>query len=109
MTYEILAFVGLVAAALMGGLWWGERGRRVSAERWITTGAPDKVEATTMVPSRDAEDRFEQASGEATDEMIERGMKELKADADLAGVEVNDEQLRKEVVQMLAGDDVLAE
>ena len=51
MTYEILAFAGWIAAALMAGLWWGERGRRQSAERWAVSGTPDELKAVSMAPA----------------------------------------------------------
>lgn len=42
MTALVVA-VGWVLAALMAGLWWGERGRRVSAEHLAATGRLDVV------------------------------------------------------------------
>ncbi|KKK71710.1 hypothetical protein LCGC14_2911220, partial [marine sediment metagenome] len=32
---EPILLLGWIAAALMAGLWWGERGRRKAAENWV--------------------------------------------------------------------------
>ncbi len=107
MNYEILAIVGLVAAALMAGLWFGERGRRVAAERWAVTGSPNAPRAVSMAPSKEAEDRFAESNLEYSKETIDRGVKQLTADAKAAGIDVSEADIRRDVGSMLSGEDAM--
>lgn len=63
-------------AALFLGLWYGERGRRLAAERWKVYGTPEgPVPATVSAPT----DAAEGAAPTASQEAISRGAKELEA------------------------------
>ncbi len=100
-----VAAAGYVLAALMVGLWWGERGRRLAAERLLVHGSPIESAGTPTsgrVP-RDAEDRLEKFS----EDTVERAVSFLRAEAERQGIEgVTDEQLRADALEMLAGRDV---
>lgn len=102
----LLAAVGWVVAAFTVGLWLGERGRRIAAENWTTTGSPDAPRAESFAPSKEAEDRFQEAGAAYTEEMVENGVKELMAQAKAEGVRVDEDQIRKDVKAMLSGEDV---
>lgn len=107
MNYELLAFVGWIVAALMGGLWWGERGRCRAAERWAIIGTPDGApKAVSMAPAMAAEDRLHASNQEYSEETIERGVKEVMAAAKRQGLPMNEETARREVTQLLVGEDV---
>jgi histone H3/H4 len=106
----LIAAAGWIVAALLVGLWLGERGRRRSAERLLVTGLPD-VEtpppAVSRVPSEEAEDRFQREAQAYTDEAVERGTAQLVEDAKAAGITVDRKQIRRDVEKMLSGEDVL--
>lgn len=101
MNYELLAFTGWLAAALMVGLWFGERGRRRSAERWAVTGSPHTPKAVSMAPSKEAEDRFTESVQEYSKETVDRGVKQMMADARTQGIEVSEADIRRDVENML--------
>ncbi|KKL62005.1 hypothetical protein LCGC14_2189540 [marine sediment metagenome] len=107
MSYDLLFAIGWIAAALMAGLWWGERGRRVAAERWAITGSPNAPHATSMAPSKEAEDRFAESVLEYSEESVDRGVKQMMADAEAAGVSLNEADARRDVKIMLSGEDAL--
>ena len=107
MSAEILYAIGWIAAALAFGLWWGERGRRVAAERWLVSGAPDAMpKAVSMAPSKEAEDRYAESVQEYSKETVDRGVKEMMAQAKLAGVTVREPDIRRDVESMLSGENV---
>ncbi len=107
MNYEILAFVGWIVAALMAGLWWGERGRCRAAERWAIIGTPDGApKAVSMVPALEAEDRLHASNQEYSEETIERGMEEVMAAAKKQGLPMDQATARREVTALLVGEDV---
>lgn len=104
---ETLSVLGWIVAALMGGLWWGERGRCRAAERWAITGTPDgKPKAVSMVPALEAEDRVHASNQEYSEETIERGVKEVMDAAKQQGLPMNEETARREVTALLVGEDV---
>ncbi len=109
-TTAILAALGWIVGALALGLWWGERGRRQSAERLLVTGLPDTGSpppAVSRVPSGEAEDRFHREAQAYTEEAVDRGVEALLADAKAAGITVDPKEIRRDVEQMLSGSDVL--
>lgn len=110
MAETLLAVLGWIVAALMVGLYLGERGRRRAAERWAVTGLPDTGSpppAVSRVPSEEAEDRFRREAQAFTEEAVERGVAQLLEDAKAAGMTVDQKKLRADVERMLAGEDVL--
>jgi hypothetical protein len=107
MNYQILAFVGWIVAALMGGLWWGERGRCRAAERWAIIGTPDGApKAVSMVPALEAEDRLHASNQEYSEETVKRGVEELMEAAKEQGFPMSEETARREVTALLVGEDV---
>lgn len=104
-----LSMVGWIVAALTLGLWWGERGRRRSAERYLVSGTPDTSsrKAVSRLPSQETEDRWRAESDEAQKEAVDRGVAEMMADARAKGITVDPMQLRKDVETMLSGQDVM--
>ncbi|KKK95116.1 hypothetical protein LCGC14_2676010 [marine sediment metagenome] len=107
MNYQLIAFVGWIVAALMGGLWWGERGRCRAAERWAITGTPDgKPKAVSMVPALEAEDRVHASNQEYSEETIERGVEEVMEAAKRQGMPMDEATARREVTALLVGEDV---
>lgn len=109
-TLVALAVGGWIVAALMVGLYLGERGRRRAAERWAVTGLPDTgtpPPAVSRVPSAEAEDRFQREAQAYTEEAVERGVQQLLDDAKAAGITVDQKELRRDVERMLSGQDVL--
>ncbi len=107
MSPDFLAALGWIAAALAIGLWWGERGRRKAAENWAVTGAPDAPKAVSMAPSKEAEDRYAESVLEYSKESVDRGVKQMMADAEAAGVSLNEADARRDVKIMLSGEDAL--
>lgn len=97
---------GYIAAALMAGLWWGERGRRIAAERMLETGVPTTRAAISVDRAKDAEDRVTEENRQYSEDTIERVFKDLKAQAKAEGYEISDDQLRADAERMLAGDNV---
>jgi hypothetical protein len=97
------------AAGLLLGLYLGERGRRRAAERWAVTGSPDDAApaATSRVPTREAEDRFLEATDAAKKEAVDRGVVQLMEEARVAGITVDEKQIRRDVEAMMSGEDVL--
>lgn len=109
-----VAVAGLVLAALMVGLWWGERGRRIAAERLAVYGTPQApLKATSTVPTKthrptqETQDRLEAASTEFSEQAVKSGMEDLRADYLTRGLSVDEERLRREAIQMLSGQDVM--
>ena len=106
----LLAVFSLVAGAFAMGLYFGERGRRKAAERWIVRGSPGEASpAMSYAPSEEAEDRFEAAGTAYTKEMVQRGVEQLKAEAEAEGLEIDEKQLRRDVETMLSGQDVMGD
>lgn len=61
----MVEILGWVVGALFFGLWWGERGRRITAENWTLRGNPDGVpEAEVHTPTFDAETGSKREPGE---------------------------------------------
>lgn len=108
MESAIVQVLGYVLAALMLGLWWGERGRRQAAERYAVTGSPEEGARTavTRVPP-DPEQRFSASVQEYTNEAVERGVEHLMEQAREQGLHIDRQALRKDVETMLSGQDVL--
>jgi hypothetical protein len=105
----IVAFVGWILAALMVGLWLGERGRRAAAERLVVYGSPDAGAGTQPVsraPSKEAEDRLRDVEFEFSEETVSRAMADLKVAADAQGLTVSEDQLRNEALRLLGGQSV---
>ena len=106
----LVAASGWIAAALAAGFWWGERGRRKSVETLLVTGLPEAgtpPPAVSRLPSQEAEDRMQREAQQYTEEAVERGVQQLMADAKAAGLRVDPKDLRRDVEQMLRGNDVL--
>lgn len=108
-------FMGLVAgyllpiaiAALMVGLWLGERGRRMAAERHLTSGSPEGgMAAESTAPSKEAEDRFMEAGQAVSKETVERATKDLIAEAKALGIRVDPKQIKRDVETMMLGENV---
>lgn len=96
--------IPIAVAAFTLGLWWGERGRRIAAERWVATGSPDAPVAEMVPAPKEAEDRLIEAGQAFEKETIERGVTALLEDAKARGVRLTEDQARKDVRAMLAGD-----
>jgi len=107
MSPELFAALGWIAAALMAGLWFGERGRRKAAENWVISGAPDAPKAVSMAPSKEAEDRFAESVLEYSKETEDRGVAELMEEARTKGIAVNEADIRRDVRSMLSGESVM--
>ena len=107
MTPELFAALGWIAAALMAGLWWGERGRCRAAERWAISGTPDEPKAVSMAPSKEAEDRFQESVLEYSKETEDRGVAELMAEAKDKGIAISEADIRRDVKNMLAGESAM--
>lgn len=105
----LLELLGWVGAALCLGLYLGERGRRLSAERYLVTGSPDTraPKAVSRLPSQEMEDRFRAETDEAYQAAVERGVNALMEEARAKGMVVDAKQIRRDVETMLAGEDVL--
>ncbi len=99
----VLGFLGWIFAALMIGLWWGERGRRQAAERYVVFGSPESASAppSSAVPP-EPEDRWRDQREEA----VEQGVDELRQAYRAQGRPFDEKQLRQEVETMLGGSDV---
>jgi uncharacterized membrane protein YccC len=110
-----LTIVAVALAALMTGLWWGERGRRRAAESLRTYGSPtaaDHEPVTRLLPT--AEERFQQserASRQAavSQETVERALADARAELDAQGIPYDLAKLRDDIAHhLLWGEDVLS-
>lgn len=113
--------IALVAAILLGqcagvffGLWWGERGRRIAAERLASTGSPSAPLARRLPDEVDGEGRalsVGRAAAEAqfSASTIQKGIEQLQREADAAGLTLSPEDARRQVLAMLAGNEVSPE
>lgn len=101
--------LGYVLAALMVGLWWGERGRRQAAERWVVSGSPEEGAsgAVSRLPSQEAEDRYIGAMRAAEKETAQRMFVDWRDELRSQGLPVDEKKLRQDVETVLAGEDVL--
>ena len=106
----------LIAAVILGqcagicfGLWWGERGRRIAAERLATTGNPLGAHAARLPDEVDGEGRvmsMGKAAAEArlSETTIKKGVEQLQREADAAGLApLSDKDARQQVIAMLYG------
>jgi hypothetical protein len=109
----ILGAAGWILGALCIGLWLGERGRRIAAERLATTGNPLGHTAARLPDEVDGEGRVAsmgKAAAEArlSEATIRKGVEQLQREADAAGLApLSDKDARQQVIAMLygAGDD----
>ena len=106
MSPELFAALGWIAAALMAGLWFGERGRRKAAENWVISGAPDAPKAVSMAPSKEAEDRCAESVLEYSKETEDRAVADMVAEAKDKGIAISEAELRRDVRSMLSGESV---
>lgn len=102
----VAAVVGWTAGILFFGLWLGERGRRLAAERWVATGSPDQPVAEALPAPKEAEDRLFEAGQAFEKETVERGIEAMLADAKARGVRMTEAEARHDVLTMLGGEDV---
>ena len=107
----VILSLGYVLAALMVGLWLGERGRRQATERFLVYGTPEDRRAPVVSrrPAKEAEDRIAEAGKEFSEEVIEAAVKDLKQQAKAQKLEgITDEQFRQDAIMLLSGQDVTA-
>lgn len=106
----LVGYLGWILAALMLGLWWGEKGRRHAAERLITFGTPDEgalAKPVSRRPAREAEDRFAEEMAQVSPEVLEKAVTYLKTEAARQGIEgITEEQFQRDALQMLRGESV---
>ena len=107
----LLGTLGWCAASAMLGLWLGERGRRLAAERLVTFGsplAPKRAPAVSQPPAPTAEDRLLAESHAVSEETKDRMFQDFRKYAiDVLGITPDEEQLRKDIELLLSGQDVL--
>lgn len=93
-------FAGLTfVLGLVLGLWWGERGRRLAAERWKVYGTPEAPQVATVSAPTDA---AEGAAPTFSQAAIDRGAAELEAMMGAEGFNWTKAQYRDEARRMLA-------
>jgi hypothetical protein len=97
-----------LAAGVFFGLWWGERGRRLAAERYATTGNPLGPQAQRLADAPDAEGRAliaGRAAAEArfSEATIQKGIVQLQAEAAAAGRPLSPTDARQQALAMLYG------
>ena len=102
----VFAMFGWVLGAFAAGLYIGERGRRMAAERMLKFGTPDEAPGgpVSRAPSQEAEDRFFEEAAAVSEETVERLTEHLRQEARRAGIEgMSDAQLERDARAMLAG------
>ena len=107
----LVSMVGWILAALVLGLWLGERGRRRAAERYAVTGSPDDATpaAVSRAPAQEAEDRFRAAGLAVSQETVDRFFEDAVAQLKAEKIPFDPDQLRREIEsQLMHGEDVLA-
>lgn len=98
----MIAALGYIVAALVAGLWWGERGRRLAAERWKVQGTPEKPVARVLPGHTEPEGRLE---AQFSEETITRGCDNLRTLYTEAGISISEADIRAQVEAMLYQDD----
>ena len=98
----MIAALGYVLAALVAGLWWGERGRRLTAERWKVQGTPEKPMARVVARHTEPEARLE---AQFSEETIQRGCDNLRELYTRAGISISEADIKGQVEAMLYQDD----
>lgn len=102
--------LGWILAALVFGLWLGERGRRRVVERLLQFGTPDEPggKVVSRRPAREAEDRIAEVRQEFSEEQVEKVTADLKRQAKEQGLEgISDEQFEEDARMLLSGRDVM--
>ena len=84
---------------LLLGLFWGERGRRLAAERWKVYGTPEAPQAASVSAQEESHDSVATPVSESA---IDRGAAELKAMMSQEGYHLTDAEYREQARQMLA-------
>jgi negative regulator of sigma E activity len=107
----VVAAASLVVAALMVGLWLGERGRRKAAEAYLVHGSPTEgpAEPVSRVPVQ-AEDRYAQSRlVPVSKETVERFLADAEAQLRAEGIPYDPKQLRHDIEHhLMFGEDVEA-
>lgn len=106
---DLVGVLGWIVAALLIGLWWGERGRRRASERYLISGSPDTSapKAVSMAPAAEAEDRFLRASQEAEEATVKRVADGIMEEAKAQGIHIDAKKAKADARSMVAGEDVL--
>ncbi len=104
----IVGLVGWIVGAMFVGLWLGERGRRMAAERRETHGTPLEPTARRLPDEPDSETFARtvgrtEANARFSEETIRRGMAQLKAEAEATGLPLSDADARTQALAMLHG------
>lgn len=95
------AFVCAVLAALMVGLWQGERGRRIAAENRLAFGVPDWVNARRVTSEPTGEEIATRAGKPFTEESVKRGVEQYLKECKDAGIEMTPQEAKLHVEEML--------
>lgn len=105
----VVAAGGWSAAALMLGLWLGERARRRATERLVQFGIFDGPQAARLPDRPDAEQRamtvgrHAEANRRFSEETIRRGSEALLAEARAEGRSLSAKDARDQAIAMLYG------
>jgi hypothetical protein len=104
----IAGLVGWVVGAMFFGLWLGERGRRMAAERRETHGTPLEPQAARLPDQADSESLARtvgraEANARFSEDTVLRGMAQLKAEAESIGQTLSDVAARAQALAMLHG------
>lgn len=104
----IAGLIGWIVGAAFLGLWLGERGRRMAAERRETHGTALAPQAARLPDQPDSESIARvvgraEANRRFSEETIRRGMDQLKAEAESLGVPLSDADAREQALAMLNG------
>lgn len=104
------AATGWIVAALLYGLWLGERRTRIAIHNMQTYGTATPLKASVLmpgleppgpklVPSEDAE------AAQWSQETIEKGVTDLRAQYALEGIPISEKEAREQVEIMLNSQD----
>jgi len=106
-TLALVLCAALAAGAL--GLWWGERGRRLAAERWAVSGSPLGARPAQVMPGLpEPEERMAGVSDSGrviSQDTIARGAKRLMDDFRADGRTLSQADAEGMAMQMLLHGD----
>jgi len=98
---ETISYLAIFAVGLLVGLYMGERGRRLTVERLLVSGTPEKPNPQRLGQKVPSEEMVQDVGKIFTEETLERGVDRLIAEAKEEGITLTPEEAREQAQWML--------